>query len=178
VVRRSVSVISRDGRTSPSLSEGEPSWTGVLASFKRHVERAPGAHVIGTTTAIRRERGMGTPAVAWFEVTGKDGEALRRFYGQLFGWEIQDSGGGDGYGLVAAAEKGIGGGIGAAQGGGEGGLTFYVEVDDPAEYLKKAEELGGQTIVPPTELPQFGLTFAFFADPEGHVVGLSKGAVQ
>lgn len=30
----------------------------------------------------------------------------------------------------------------------------------------------------PTEIPGFGLTFAFFADPEGHVVGLSNGAVQ
>jgi predicted enzyme related to lactoylglutathione lyase len=44
--------------------------------------------------------------------------------------------------------------------------------------LKKAEQLGGKTVVPPTEIPQFELTFAFFADPEGHVVGLSKGAVQ
>jgi predicted enzyme related to lactoylglutathione lyase len=45
-------------------------------------------------------------------------------------------------------------------------------------YLDKAEQLGGQTIVPPTNIEQFGLTFAFFADPEGHLVGLSKGAVQ
>jgi uncharacterized protein len=171
-------MISRDGRRSPSLSGGEPSWAGVLASFKRHVERAAAAQTIGRTTKNRKEHEMGTPAVAWFEVTGNDGEALQQFYGQLFEWEIQDSGGDDGYGLVAAAEKGIGGGIGAAQGGGDGGVTFYVEVDDPAEYLKKAERLGGETIAPPTELPQFGLTFVFFADPEGHVVGLSKGAVQ
>jgi uncharacterized protein len=121
---------------------------------------------------------MATPAVAWFEVTGKDGAALQDFYGKLFDWQIQDAGDDSGYGLVAAADKGIAGGIGVAQDGGEGGLTFYVEVDDPAAYLKKAEELGGQTIVPPTELEQFGLTFAFFTDPEGHVVGLSKGAVQ
>ena len=47
-----------------------------------------------------------------------------------------------------------------------------------AAYLAKAETLGATTIVPPTELPQFGLTFAMFADPEGHVIGLSKGAVQ
>jgi hypothetical protein len=59
-----------------------------------------------------------------------------------------------------------------------GAVTFYVEVDDPAAYLKKVGELGGKTIVPPTELPQFGLMFAFFSDPEGHVVGLSKAAVQ
>ena len=121
---------------------------------------------------------MATPAVAWFEITGKDGAALQHFYGKLFDWQIQDAGDESGYGLVAAAERGIAGGIGAAQDGGPGGVTFYVEVDDPAAYLNKAEELGGQTIVPPTELEQFGLTFAFFTDPEGHVVGLSKGAAQ
>jgi predicted enzyme related to lactoylglutathione lyase len=121
---------------------------------------------------------MAKPAVAWFEVTGKDGAALQRFYEGLFDWRIQDAGDGSGYGLVEPAKKGIGGGIGASQDGGPGQVTFYVEVDDPAAYLAKAEELGGQTVVPPTELPQFGLTFAFFADPEGHVVGLSKGAAQ
>jgi predicted enzyme related to lactoylglutathione lyase len=51
-------------------------------------------------------------------------------------------------------------------------------VDDPAAYLERAERLGGRTVVPPTTVEQAGLTFAFFADPEGHVVGLSKGAVQ
>ena len=121
---------------------------------------------------------MAAPAVAWFEVTGKDGAALQDFYGKLFDWQIEDAGDGSGYGLVAADEKGISGGIGPAQDGGTGAVTFYVEVDDPVAYLKKAEQLGGQTIVPPTELEQFGLTFAFFADPEGHVVGLSKGALQ
>jgi len=57
-------------------------------------------------------------------------------------------------------------------------VTFSVEVDDPGAYLEKVAGLGGQTIVPPTEIPRFGLTFAFFSDSEGHVVGLSKGAVQ
>ena len=121
---------------------------------------------------------MATPAVAWFEVSGKDGASLQDFYRKLFTWQINDAGDGSGYGLVAAAENGIGGGIGAAQDGEPGHVTFYVEVEDVASYLEKAEELGGQTIVPPTEIEQFGLTFAFFADPEGHVVGLSKGAVQ
>jgi len=116
--------------------------------------------------------------VGWFEITGKDGPALQRFYSKLFGWSINDAGDGSGYGLVEAGEKGIAGGIGASQDGAQGGVTFYVEVDDVAAYLDKAEHFGGQTIVPPTEIEQFGLTFAFFADPEGHVVGLSKGAVQ
>lgn len=117
---------------------------------------------------------MAQPAVGWFEVTGKDGPKLQKFFGDLFDWQIQDVG--DGYGVVAAAQKGIAGGIGAAQDGGSGYVSFYVEVDDPAAYLSKAETLGGQTVMPVTELAEFGITFALFTDPEGHVIGLSKGA--
>jgi uncharacterized protein len=115
--------------------------------------------------------------VAWFEVVGKDGAALRSFYGRLFDWQISASGGEMDYGLVPAAEKGIGGGIGASPDGGAGQVTFYVEVDDPAAYLARAEQLGGKTIVPPMEVPGQNLTIAMLADPEGHVVGLSKGVV-
>ncbi len=121
---------------------------------------------------------MTKPIVGWFEITGKDGPALQRFYSKLFDWSIHDAGDGSGYGLVEAGEKGIAGGIGASQDGGQGGVTFYVEVDDLAAFLDRAQRLGGKTVVGPTEIPSFGLTFAFFADPEGHVVGLSTGAVQ
>ncbi len=80
---------------------------------------------------------MSKPIVGWFEVIGKDGPALQRFYAGLFDWEVTAAG--SGYGLVAAGEKGIGGGIGASSDGGDGGATFYVEVDDPAAFLAKAE---------------------------------------
>jgi len=63
---------------------------------------------------------MKRPFVGWFEITGKDGPVLQRFYSEHFGWSISDAG--DGSGL--------------------------------------------------------GLTFAFFADPEGHAVGFSRRAVQ
>jgi predicted enzyme related to lactoylglutathione lyase len=121
---------------------------------------------------------MAKSAVAWFEVTGKDGAALQRFDASLFDWQIQHAGDGSGYELVSASEKGIPGGIGAAQDGDRGHVSFYVEVDDPAAYLNKAEQLGGKTVVPPAEMPQFGLTFAFFTDPEGHLIDLSRGAVE
>jgi len=121
---------------------------------------------------------MTKPTVGWFEITGKDGPALQDFYSKLFDWSVTEAGDGSGYGLVEAGEKGIAGGIGASTDGGDGGVTFYVEVENPAQFLQKAEKLGGKTVVPPTEIPDVGLTFAFFADPEGHVVGLSKGAIQ
>jgi len=118
------------------------------------------------------------PGVVWFEVVGKDGAKLRGFFSSLFGWQIADTGAGMDYGLVTATNGGIGGGIGRSPDGGDGFVTFYVEVDDPAAYLAKAEKLGGKTVVPPTEIPSFNLTFAYFTDPEGHLIGLSKGAVQ
>lgn len=128
--------------------------------------------------ATEGKQATATPRpVVWFEVVGKDGPGLQRFYSKLFDWQIADAGDGSGYGLVSAAEKGIGGGVGPSQDGGPGHVTFFMEVDDPAAYLKRAEKLGGTTIMPPMELPQFNLTFAYFADPEGHVIGLSKGAV-
>jgi uncharacterized protein len=133
------------------------------------------------STTQATDRGKKTTATAkpvvWFEVVGKDGPALQQFYSQLFDWQVADAGDGSGYGLVSAAEKGIGGGIGPSQDGGAGHVTFYVEVDDPAAVLARAEKLGGRTIMPPMELPQFHLTFALMVDPEGHLIGLSKGAV-
>jgi len=117
-------------------------------------------------------------AVVWFEVVGTDGEKLRKFYTDLFGWKIDGAAGDMDYGLVPPGNGGIGGGVGKSQDGGPGHVTFFVEVDDPTAYLKKAEKLGGKTVVPPTEIPSYNLTFAYFLDPQGHLVGLSKGAVQ
>jgi uncharacterized protein len=45
-------------------------------------------------------------------------------------------------------------------------------VDDPQAYLKRAEALGGKTLVPPVEIPTG--TFAWFADPDGNAIGLWK----
>ena len=40
--------------------------------------------------------------VVWFEVVGMDGDKLRRFYSDLFGWKIDGATGDMDYGLVAA----------------------------------------------------------------------------
>ena len=116
--------------------------------------------------------------VVWFEVVGKDGDGLRRFYSDLFGWQTQIAEGDKGYGLVTHSNGGIGGGVGQSQDGGEGHVTFFVEVDDPAAYLEKVGRLGGTTLVPPTEVPDYHLTFAYFTDPQGHLIGLAKGVAQ
>jgi predicted enzyme related to lactoylglutathione lyase len=47
-----------------------------------------------------------------------------------------------------------------------------VDVEDVAATLKKAESLGGKTLVPPVDIPNG--TFAWMQDPEGNTVGLWK----
>ena len=112
--------------------------------------------------------------VVHFEITGKDGEALQKFYNELFSWEI-DTDNPMNYGLITAPEdgRGIGGGIGATADGSEGMATFYVEVDDISASLEQASSLGGTTFMPETTVME-DVTIGLFADPEGHIVGLVK----
>lgn len=108
--------------------------------------------------------------VIHFEVLGKDGPALQRFYSDVFGWKL-DTNNPDGYGMVAEGDHGIGGGIGQAPAGSPGHVTFYVHADDAAATLRRVEALGGRVIQPLTEIAP-GTTIALFTDPEGHIVGL------
>jgi len=114
---------------------------------------------------------MGKPVVH-FEVVGKDGKRLQKFYADLFDWKV-DTNNPMQYGMVDTGAKGINGGIAAAQQGSPGGVTFYVEVEDLGEYLRTAERLGGKTLMPPSEVPG-GPALAIFADPEGNRIGLVK----
>ena len=108
--------------------------------------------------------------VIHFEVTGKDGKKLQRFYAEAFDWKIDTNNPG-GYGMVRGDGNSISGGIGDAQQGSPGGVTFYVHTDDPKATLAKIEKLGGKVLMPLTQVaPE--TTIALFADPEGHIVGL------
>jgi len=111
-------------------------------------------------------------AVTHFEVMGKDLGKLEKFYGELFGWKTQSIPEMN-YAMVEKEGEGIAGGIGQTQDGGPGHVTFYVSTDDAQASLDKAVELGGTVVMPVTVLPQ--VTIALFADPEGHVIGLSSG---
>ena len=103
------------------------------------------------------------------EVTGKDGAALQKFYGDVFEWTLDTNNPG-GYGMLRQ-DNGFTGGIGTSQDGGAGHVTFYVHADDPAGTLARVEAAGGRVIMPLTEVaPE--TTVALFADPEGHIVGL------
>ena len=66
--------------------------------------------------------------VVHFEINGKDGKALHRFYAEAFGWSI-DANNPMNYGFVDNGDEGINGGIGTE----DPVATFYIEVDVKAE---------------------------------------------
>lgn len=109
--------------------------------------------------------------VIHFEIIGTNAPALQEFYGDLFGWEI-DAGNPLKYGGVAAAEGGIGGGVGPTVDGSTR-TTFYVGVADLQATLDKAAALGATTIMPPMEVPG-GPSIAMFTDPDGNLIGLMR----
>jgi predicted enzyme related to lactoylglutathione lyase len=113
--------------------------------------------------------------ISWFEIIGGDATRLHSFYSALFGWKI-DAGNPMQYGMVSGDDAGLAGGIGPASDGSPGYVTVYVGVDDIKASIAKAEQLGGKTVMPPTELPEFHVTFALFSDPEGHVIGLTQNS--
>ena len=114
---------------------------------------------------------MGNPVVH-FEVAGKDGPALQKFYADMFDWKI-DSSNPMGYGLVDtdSGGQGIGGGVMGSENGPH--VTIYVEVPDLDAALTKVADLGGKTVMEPTVIPDM-VTFAVFSDPEGNHICMVK----
>lgn len=109
--------------------------------------------------------------VTWFEVSGPDAGALQSFYADLFDWQV-DASNPMSYGMVAASEGGIPGGVGPSPDG-SASVIWYVAVPDLQAALDKANQLGGKTITPPMQVPD-GPELAYFSDPAGNRIGLMK----
>ncbi len=117
---------------------------------------------------------MGNPVVH-FEIAGPDGQALRQFYRNLFGWDIKELGEEmRNYGLVQCGEGGVGGGIMeiSEDMSSCNYVTFYIQVDDLQASLDKLSDMGGATIMPPMEIAPGMGSIAMFSDPAHNVIGL------
>jgi uncharacterized protein len=111
------------------------------------------------------------PSVVHWEVQARDPGAQMRFFGDLFGWNV-DANNPQNYGMVTPAGPGsIGGGIGPTMDAPR--ATFYVQVPNIADTLDKAATMGGQTLMPRTDIGM--IIMAQFRDPEGNVIGLVEG---
>ncbi len=107
------------------------------------------------------------PVVHW-EIEALDAALLRRFYAELFNWDIGD-------GPIMQVPAGIGGPEpgpgGHIRGSGRSGVTLYVQVLDLGASLIQAARLGATVIAEPFDVPD-GPTLAAISDPEGNPVML------
>ena len=125
-------------------------------------------------------------AVVHFEIIGREPERLRRYYGELFGWEFDTSGPvsqavseAGNYGFVDPGRTTEGVGIPGGVGGGPGyfsNVLFYVGVPNVEAALQAAERLGGKRQMGPDQARGSGLVVGHFSDPEGHLIGVAAPA--
>jgi predicted enzyme related to lactoylglutathione lyase len=107
------------------------------------------------------------PVVHW-ELTARDPERQKAFYGELFGWRIGDGPIMDVPAGLGGPEPGPGGHIRQSD---RSGVTLYVQVRDLAASLRRAAELGGTVVLEQLQVPG-GPTLAAITDPEGNPVTL------
>jgi predicted enzyme related to lactoylglutathione lyase len=116
--------------------------------------------------------------IVHFEIPANDVEKTRKFYQDLFGWKIEKVPNME-YFMVETVpmdEKGnllrpgLNGGLYKREMPQQHALN-YINVESVEEYSKKVVALGGQVVVPKTEIPGMGW-FAIALDPDENVFGL------
>src|SRR5690606_6611303 len=91
--------------------------------------------------------------VVHFEIGSRDHAKVCKFYSDLFGRDITPS---QRFVNPEPAPLTIGGHVNCLGHERHNSVRVYVQVDDLDAMLKRAEELGGKRIVPPTEVPGVG----------------------
>src|SRR5688500_18728629 len=104
----------------------------------------------------------------WNQCQTTDARAAEQFYRAVFGYGIDEMPMGDGepYRVLKVDERGVGGlmQIGPQMGGVPPNWATTFNVADTDKSCAKAEELGAEVLMPPTDLPEIG-RFAVLRDP-------------
>lgn len=111
--------------------------------------------------------------VTHLEIPVTDLARAKSFYGELFGWKIEDTPGYDDYPMWRAPNQ-ISGGALALR---EEGFTqprSVIEVDSIDETLAKAVAAGGTVVMERSPITESSW-WALFTDPDGNVIGLYEG---
>lgn len=107
--------------------------------------------------------------VVHFEIGCRDSARTQQLYKNLFDWTIDAAGP-----AAMISGAGITGHITALGHEPLNYTIFYVQVEDVAAHIKKAEALGCKKLVGPIAIPTG--TFAWLQDPDGNTIGLWKNA--
>jgi predicted enzyme related to lactoylglutathione lyase len=110
-----------------------------------------------------------TPSgIAHFDVLGPDTDALRAFYSEVFGWQVDAQG--PGYALVQTPAESPNGALVEAE---RPGLVVGIVVTDLEAAVAAATANGGQVVMPPTD--NGWVVKAQVTDPAGNLLSLIGG---
>jgi len=113
----------------------------------------------------------GTPC--WVDLTTPDVEAAASFYGELFGWEVPElpnSAEMGGYRRAKKDGRDVAGVFPLMQEGQPPAWGTHVSVTDAEATMDAVREAGGQVLVEPMEVADYG-KMSVFVDPTGAVCG-------
>ena len=102
--------------------------------------------------------------VVYFEIGCRDLTATKEFYQKMFDWPIDEH--------SQIAEAGLAGHLVALGHEPQHYTIFYVQVEDVAAAIAKAESLGGRKLVGPITIPTG--TFGWIMDTQENTLGLWK----
>jgi predicted enzyme related to lactoylglutathione lyase len=120
---------------------------------------------LGEDEGMTQTYAPGTPS--WVDLGTTDVAGAARFYGSLFGWELEDLGpDAGGYGLFRKNGRQVAG-VGPAMDPSRGtSWSTYFATDDADATASKVASNGGQVIMAPMEVMEQG-RMAVFMDPAG-----------
>lgn len=107
-----------------------------------------------------------TGVPSWVDLGTPDPDAAATFYGELFGWDVQEGRAEEGGYRMALLRGRPAAGIGPAQNPGPPFWTTYVTVDDAGAVVGKVTAAGGTVLLEPMDVMAYG-RMAVFADPKG-----------
>lgn len=114
--------------------------------------------------------------ITHIDIPVSDLKAAQTFYSGLFGWNIAEVPGFEGYPMWQAPNKISGGGL-APRDESFTQPRSYVEVDSIDETLAKVTESGGTVVMEKSPISETSW-YAFFNDPDGNTIGLYEGVTD
>lgn len=111
--------------------------------------------------------------ITHIDIPVSDTARASEFYHGLFGWQIAEMPGFEGYPMWQAPNKISGGGL-APRGEGFTAPRSYVEVDSIDDVLAQVTELGGEVAMPKQAIDETSW-FAAIRDLDGNEIGLYEG---
>lgn len=112
--------------------------------------------------------------ITHIDIPVADMKAATQFYERLFGWQIRELPGFEGYPMWQAPNQISGGGL-APRSEGFTQPRSYVEVDSIDETVAAATDAGGSVLLPKQPIDEAS-SWAVITDPDGNVIGLYEGA--